>query len=74
MKTYQYNYNGEIKFLRANSRDDAVRKIFFGELKRNGSCDLLKIDLKVVRDPGGGTLRQAQDDRGNAITNQLRHI
>ena len=66
MKTYQYNYMGEIKFLRANSKDDAKRKIFFGELKKNGSCDLLKIDLKMVKNPGDG--------RGNAITDQLRHI
>ena len=69
MNTYQYNYNGVIKFLRAQTRDDAIRKIFFGELKKNGNCDLTKIDLKVVRDPHKGYVK-----RGNAITDQLRHI
>ena len=57
MNTYQYNRNGVIGFLRARNRDDAIRKIFFGELKRNGSCDLTKIDLKIVRDPHKGFVK-----------------
>ena len=69
MNTYQYNIAGEISFIRAKSRDDAVRQIFFGQLKKNGSVDLTKIDLKIVRDPHGGYVK-----RGNKIFNQLRHI
>lgn len=63
--TYRYNYNGVIKFLRAQSRDAAIRKIFFGELRKNGSCDLKKIDLKIVRDPGNGRCK---------VFNQMRQI
>lgn len=69
MNTYQYNYNGVIKFLRARSRDAAIRKIFFGELKKNGNCDLTKIDLKMVKDPHKGCV-----NKGNEVFNQLRHI
>lgn len=57
MKTYQYNINKEIKFLRAKNKDSALRKIFFKQLKINGSADLKKIDLKLVRDPNGGYVK-----------------
>jgi hypothetical protein len=73
MNTYQYNYNGVIKFLRAQSGDVAIRKIFFGELKKNGNCDLTKIDLKVVRNPREAR-REMRDTGGNKVFSQLRHI
>lgn len=79
MFTYQYNIAGEILFIKAKNREDAMRQIFFGQLKKNGRVDLTKIDLKIVRDPNGGyvkrgTLRQAQCDKGNKIFDGLNHL
>jgi len=69
LNTYQYNLNGVIKFLRARNREDAQRKIFFGELKKNGGCNPEKIDMKIVRDPNGGYQKG-----GNKVFKELRHI
>lgn len=70
MNTYQYNVNKEIKFIRARSRDSALRKIFFGQLKTNGNVDLQKIDLKLVRSPGV----QSPKLNGNKVFERLNHI
>lgn len=48
MKTFKYNISGETKYTRAVNKTDALRKIFFGELKRLGKIDMSKVDIIEV--------------------------
>jgi hypothetical protein len=73
MNTYQYNIAGEISFTRGETRWQAYLKVYFGELKRIGKCNLKPQDLKQVSNPEDAR-RETKDTRGNLITNQLRHL
>ena len=73
MNTYQYNISGVIRYVRAEDRFKAFLQVFHGELKRVGKCSLNPYDLKLVKNPRS-SFDSAQDDGGNQITNQLRHI
>ena len=51
MRTFKYNISGEIRYLCAMNTTDALRKIFFGELKRLGKVDMSKVDIIEVKSP-----------------------
>lgn len=73
MNTFQCNINGKLCIKRSVDAIELRKKIRATLLKQCGRYDDKKIDIKQIRNPRDGRCNRV-DGRGNAITNQLRHL
>lgn len=74
MATFKCNINGEIFFKNGRNAKSLRNRIRQTLKKQYGFWDDSKIDIKRVEDPVRLRSNELCRDKGNSITNNLRHL